>query len=491
MSRNDFSRLAVALLSGVILAGLGCKKLSDHFALGLDLRDVTGPQFQNFQPSSGTVLNGDNFMFDVVDPTTTDGAPTSGFDPSTLRVTVGTVTFPVTINGMITVDLSITGDGTHNFLIEGSDMAGNASSTTYQLDVDRTGPEASIDGSPPSDATTNMGFPLTIGYRVADPHFDMATIGLYTATNGVCGDGDDAPAENADPPSVTTTTTGPQTAMFAVTNPVEPDGDPVSFDYCVNLWAADAALGKDEQPNPNRTWVTWSMTPFRTTFTAPPPTGDIVGTVTLDDDPYPGVSIQIQGPSMRAPETTDANGDYIHPALTPGQYQVQPTGLPNDVFCDPSFRTVQVNAFQSVRADFPCQTVQMGSPSTEQLFGAYVSQLSRTMTQESCPSPISGNNNTMVTGDAQTNQVNVGNLDPVVATIQGTYDPDSGEYGGGGTGMVNDVTVGSSLTGTFSFHQGTILFDGYLERTHSQNNSTLCVEGYVANMEFAGTEGEY
>lgn len=218
-----------------------------------------------------------------------------------------------------------------------------------------------------------------------------------------------------------------------------------------------------------------------TTFTCDR-NGSLSGTVTLDGGPAVGFTVQLDSRTT----TTDAQGHYAFSNLAPGTYTVR-VNPPTDVFCDPSGTNIAVPPGGSNTADFTC-TTQQGPPMTGQLFGVYASTLTRTSASGPCTPPISGNNNTMVTGDANTNQVSVDNLDPVVGTITGAYDPSTGNYGASGSGQINGIDVNSSVQGNFSVMNGTLWFSGTLTRIHVQAS---CSEFYDLDMNFLGTSGSY
>src|ERR1051326_6821606 len=53
-------------------------------------------------------------------------------------------------------------------------------------------------------------------------------------------------------------------------------------------------------------------------------TANLTGTVTMDNNPLPGVTVTITSPNMQGSRTTttDVNGNYNFAALPPGSYKV-------------------------------------------------------------------------------------------------------------------------------------------------------------------------
>jgi len=495
-----FVRLAALAALALLLQGSECDKESDFFALDgedgtVTPPDLTPPVIDNFQPSGDGVFAVDNFMFEVIDPGP-DGIIGTGDDGGPVDVSVtNDAIFPVTLDGsMATVDLSGTPDGMHTFDIQASDMAGNTAMSTFSLNLDWTAPVVDFTSAPPSSAETDdETFEFFAAFSVSDPNFLQGT---YTfrepGSNGTCDPDDSLWPEGSDPGEVDQNTFSvSQPGSFEIrgtfNNPLGQDDSPLTQTICGRYEATDTALGKTGQPNPNTFDQVFGLD---ITWGPPTPTtGIVTGTVTRDDAPFSGVSIQLDGMSM----TTNDQGVYMFTGVTPGMFQVQPVNLPSDVFCDPAFRNVDVVAGQTAQADFTCVTVQSGPPPTGQLFGVYAFGLTRTATTGSCTPPISGNSNTMVSGDESTNTVTVQNLDPVADPLTGPYDPNTGNYSGMGNGVVNGVDVFSDLDGEFMFDgSGGIEFNGTLFRDHQVSGSTICTETYQASGQFQGTSaGSY
>lgn len=485
------ARLAALAALALLLQGSECDKESDFFALeGEDgtgtIFDVTPPLIDNFEPSGGGVFAVDNFMFEVRDPTTSDGAEVSGLDPASVAVTNGQ-TFPVTLDGsMATVDLSGTPDGMHAFSIQASDLAGNPAMSSFSLNLDRTAPVVDFTSAPPSTAETDQAtFEFFAAFSVSDPNFQA---GVYTflepGSNGTCDPDDPLWPEGTGPGEVDQNAfSTPQAGSFEIranfTNSLGPDDSPLTQTICGRYQATDTALGKAGQPNPNTFDQVFGLD---ITWNPPmPTTGTVTGTVTVDGSPASGVVVTLDGTRTA---TTDGSGTYTFDTVSQGGHTVDVTP-PSGTTCDPQSQMVSVPAGGTATANFACTSQSTSqSPTTSQIQGSWTYSRSRTSTTGSCPSPLASTGTGSMTAQSMNSLAIVG-LDPdQTSPLSGSYDTGTGQFmGTGSVTLTNGFQILTTVDAIFGFGSGNqVVYDDLMVREHRDSGgNVVCVENYATS----------
>lgn len=208
-------------------------------------------------------------------------------------------------------------------------------------------------------------------------------------------------------------------------------------------------------------------------------TGSISGTVTVDGAPAEGVTVRLDGDAER---TTNAQGSYSFTGLDSGQHMVSVVP-PDDVECDPSERIVDVAAGGHATADFSCVTpADPGDPGGDQVptaeeLGELDVEADGPKTSDTCPDGTVGDE--LAEGPYEVVDEDRDGIPFLVlvldATVEGEYDPSTGDWTGVGNVLSQDgsIRLQETVDGTWRFaDDGSIVFAGRLTAEFFDTNGT-------------------
>lgn len=367
-SRIPGSRNRCRVVTGAALAVLAlgaCEiKSSAFFEPGtLDaslLPDIDRPVVTNLFPITGLQgpQNVDVIRFDLADGASSNGAPQSGINPTSVRLSVNGTNLPVTAAGNTwTGNLTGVADGPLSVGVSASDAAGNTGTIDWTFLLKRADPIIVFTSTPPASwQSSALSASLTYAGTIADPFLSSALGALWMpGPDAQCGTADDAPwLKGTGPGQVSENMwsyglSGTFSASFTGYNPVGQGGQFVQSNYCFGVTSGDNAGNGLGGSNPNLA-IKYAGSLLR--WDEPTPTtGSIAGRVTVGGStPLAGVTVQT---GTRTTQTA-SDGTYRFDNLQPGSHNVAVSNLPGGVTCSPSSKSTSVIAGGTSTLDFSC-----------------------------------------------------------------------------------------------------------------------------------------
>ena len=366
-----------ALLLIALLAGCDGKG-PDFFGAELGdesmLPDIDRPRFTNFLPRRDIMgpVRATTLSFDFNDSPSTNGALVSGIETNPSVTMANGQSLAITRSAdSYTGSLNIP-DGPISLHLSGQDKARNAAVDTVRFQLKNTPPTVAFTMTPPATQQSSAAsLDIWVRGTVNEPFLGTAIGAVYRpGADNTCGTADDSlvpqgtgagqVSRNTFDYTMSVRENGTFALWYTAYNGVASGGTATTARYCHVIRVTDTAKNGLGIVDPN---VMDRMVEASISWQSPPPTtGAVAGTVTMAGQGVPGVTVQLSASGVFRTVQTAANGSYRFDQVAPGSYTVFLSGIPSDVTCTPSIRTVGVSAGGTATADFTCsQQVQFNA----------------------------------------------------------------------------------------------------------------------------------